>query len=271
MHDRTPNDAARRVANVLGAIAQVVAGFFGVAVGLDVGAVSDQNRTTIVPSGYAFAIWGPIFLLALAYAAYQALPRQRTDPLLRRIGWFTAAGFAGNAVWEVLFPARQFVASQVLIVAVWVCLAVAFARIVDGMRAGATAGERWLVALPIGLLFGWLTAATAVGVATTLVALGVAAAGPAAVFGGAALLVFGAAVAGAVVARAKAGPWQAWIPYLAAVLWALAAVAVGHRSDAPAVAVTAIVLAVVLVAVAALVRPLQPGARRSLLARPEPA
>ena len=43
-------------------------------------------------------MWGPIFALSLAYTVYQALPGGRQNPLLRRVGWFAAAAFAGNGL-----------------------------------------------------------------------------------------------------------------------------------------------------------------------------
>jgi hypothetical protein len=261
MPDRTRNDIARQAANLVGAVAQAAAGPLGFLVGLDIGAVSDQNRTTVVPANYAFAIWGPIFLLAFGYALYQALPGQRANPLLRRIGWWTAGAFACNAVWELLFPSRQFLLAQVVIVGIWLCLAVAFVRIVAALRSGSTAGERWLVALPIGLMFGWLTAAATVSIATTAVALGADATGTGATVGGAALLLLGGGVAAGVVARAQGAPAQTWGPYLLAVLWALAAVAVDHAGETPPTAATAAALAVVLAAVTLLVhRPRRSGA-----------
>ena len=73
------------------------------------GRVSGENPTLVVPGDYAFVIWTPIFLLALVYAVYQALPSNRENPLLRRVGWFSALTYFSNGVWEILFPAREFV------------------------------------------------------------------------------------------------------------------------------------------------------------------
>src|SRR5919106_5390209 len=95
-------DVVRQVANVLGAIFQIVA---PIATGPAIGRISDENSALMVPADYAFVIWTPIFLLALAYAVYQALPSNRENPLLRRIGWFSALAYFSNGVWEIVFPA----------------------------------------------------------------------------------------------------------------------------------------------------------------------
>jgi len=213
-------DLARQAANVFGALFQI-----GVPVltGEAVGRVSAENGTLVVPADYAFVIWSPIFLLCLAYAAYQALPTTRESSLLRRVGPFTAGAFAMNGLWEFLFPARQFLLAQVVIVGIFACAAVAYLRLARSERSVLSAAERWLVALPFGLLFGWITAATLVSFATTFVALGLLEGGI-----GAALLLTGGLVASAVLLVGKAAPPQGYLAYAAAVLWALVAVVVNQ-------------------------------------------
>ena len=107
------NDVARQVANVVGTICQIAVPIF---TGPAVGRVSGENPTLVVPADYAFVIWTPIFLLALVYAVYQALPSNRESPLLRRIGWFSALAYFSNGIWQIVFPAREFVLSQIVFV-----------------------------------------------------------------------------------------------------------------------------------------------------------
>ncbi len=243
------NDIVRQIANVIGALFQVAAGAFGFLVGLDIAGVSDTTRSLIVPGDTAFIIWTPIFLLSGAYAVYQALPANRGDPLLRAVGWFTAGAFISNGIWELLFPNRQFLLAQLTILAIWLFLAAAFVRVVCH-KDEVTGAKAWLVALPIGLMFGWLTAANVAGLAASLVGLGLRGEGPNAAVGGAALLTFGGAVAATVIAFGKRGPLLGWVSYTAAVLWALAFIALNQREASTLTTATAIVVAIVLVAVA---------------------
>lgn len=225
MGDNGRWDLARQAANVFGALFQIGA---PILTSEAVGRVSAENSTLVVPADYAFAIWGPIFLLCLAYAAYQALTANRESPLLRRVGWFSAGAFFSNGLWEILFPARQFLLAQVVIVVIFACAAVAYLRIARSERGVLSAAERWLVALPFGLLFGWITAATLVSFATTFVALGLLEGGIGEAVLGAALLLMGGLVASAVLLVGKAAPPQGYLAYTAAVLWALVAVVINH-------------------------------------------
>lgn len=243
----TAEDVLRQVLNVVGAVAQVATGFF---VANGVGDVANENRSVILPAGYAFAIWSLIFLLFAAYAVYQALPAHRTDRLPRRIGWWTAAAAIGNGVWTLLFPNRQFVLAQILIVAIAGCAIVAFLRYasVTAERAPSTF-ERVVIGPAVGLLAGWITAATFVGVAGTLVALGWEAGGDGARVGGVGLLLFGGGVAVTALLATRRGEPEAWLAYGGAVIWALIAVAVNNPPPTGLVAVAALAIAAVVVIV----------------------
>ncbi len=216
----TRTDVARQVANVVGAVFQVVAPILS---GPAIGRVSQQNSTLVVPADYAFVIWSPIFLLALIYAVYQALPINRTNPLLRRIGWFSALPYFLCGIWELAFPARAFVLSQVVFVGILACAIAAFVLVQRGADPRRRA-DRWLLAPAFGLFAGWVTAAFFVGFATVLVATGVLSGGFGEAMLGALLLIVGGAVACGVIVAGRTGPVQGYLAYGAAVLWALAAV-----------------------------------------------
>lgn len=53
--------------------------------GPDNGTMSDRYPTLLVAAGYAFAIWGLIFLLDLAYAAWQATGERKRDDTLAHV------------------------------------------------------------------------------------------------------------------------------------------------------------------------------------------
>ena len=251
--DATGKDAARGLAVVLGAVLQVAAA------GDEVARVAAENRSLVVPAGYAFAIWGPIFGLILAYAVYGALPANRERPVLRRTGWFVAGACVMNAVWEIVFPARWFALAQVVIVAGFALACLAYLAAVHGGPVGRR--DALLVGLPLGLLAGWLTAATAVSFATTSVALGLEPRGWVAVTSGAFLLLAAGLVAAALVRAGRPGPPAAWGAYAFAVLWALVAVVVNQYDDSVVTSAAAVAAAVPVTAAL-----LRPGPRRAVAA-----
>ena len=241
---------ARQAANLVGALFQV--GVTAVA-SAAISDVVDSGPTPLVePALYAFFVWGPIFALSLVYAAYQALPANRENPLLRRVGWFTAVAFFCTGMWSVFVPARQLVLAELMLVSVFACLLVAYLRLARSDRGALTGAGRWLVALPVGIFLGWITAASVVTLARQAVRFGlVNAGGTGEALIGAALLLLGSLLARAVVLAGKGGPPQGCLAYGATVLWALVGVVV-NQYDASLLMTIAAVLSAALVALALL-------------------
>jgi hypothetical protein len=216
-------DRARQWANLLGAVFQILAAFL-----LPVAQAASGNPTPVDPAGYAFAIWGLIYLLALVYAVYQAFPSRRTNPLFRRVGWVTAGAFILCGLWEVVVPLGQLLLAQVILVGIFLCAGVAYARLVRSERAVVGRTARWLVGLPTAMLFGWVTAANAVSFTSEAARLGLVGGGIAEAVLGAALLLAGGVIASVVIRIGRAGPPQPYVTYGLAVLWALVAVVVSQ-------------------------------------------
>jgi hypothetical protein len=115
-----------------------------------------------------------------------------------------------------------------------------------------------LVALPLGPLFGWITAANAVSLTSEAGRFGlVNSGGTSEALLGTVLLLLGGILAAAVILIGKAGPAQGYLAYAATVLWALIAVVV-NQYDASIVTTGAALVAAVPV-IAALVRTLFSG------------
>jgi hypothetical protein len=244
----TGKDRVRQLLNLVGAVGQVVVGYT-----VDVGAISDGFRNPIVPAGFAFAIWGLIFLLLGVYAVAQALPNQTTNYLYRQIGWWTGLAMLGDTVWTLLFGGRLWIVAQAVIFLIALCAIRALVTWADVLAVRpASLFERWVVGPAVGLLAGWITAASFVGLAATLIALGWANDGVGAFVGGSGLLLFGGGVAAWTLARASGGPATGWVPYGLAVVWALGWIVAAQVDRSLLVAAVAVAIAVVVVALLAL-------------------
>lgn len=228
MAEPSSSDLARQLAVLVMAVAQIAASY---SIGREVGGVAQPYRSFVFPATWAFSIWGLIFLLCLIYGIFQALPAQRNSPIFRAVGWWSAAAFLCNSVWNQIFVSRQFAIAQIVIFAGFVSAGMAYWRFVQTASPGNLHPvTRWVVGPAFGLLFGWITAANVVGLASTLVASGVSGAGEGAEPAAAALVIFGSAIAFFVVVLSRSGPASAWAAYGVAVIWALAAVFVEQQA-----------------------------------------
>ena len=143
------------------------------AFGPDNGTVSDQYPTLLVASGYAFAIWGVIFLLDVVYGIWQATGERKADPTVSHVAPWAAGGFALTAAWMPLFSMGTpgnglFWACLLVISGALLCL-VRCAMILSHDRTPQEG--QWLWAwTPLSLHAGWLSVATFLNLAQVVVA-----------------------------------------------------------------------------------------------------
>ncbi|RZT83740.1 TspO/MBR related protein [Pseudonocardia sediminis] len=208
----TTADRVRAGAVVLAALVQTVAGGLGGSgfFGESQRVLADRYPSPLMPATAAFSIWSLIYLALLALAVRQALPSQQGRPVHRATGWWFVASALFNAGWIVAFSQELVPLSQVVIVALLVCLAVMLHRL--GTHPAEGIADRVLLHGPIGLYAGWVAVATVVGGATTGTFLGL---DVTVVAGAVVLLLAGAAIAFAASRTAVA------VPFAASVLWAL--------------------------------------------------
>jgi hypothetical protein len=239
-------DRVRSVAVVVTAVAQVVVGLLSqvlVAPDSTNAAISDDNRSPVTPAGYAFAIWGLIYLASLVLAAYQARRDQRGREEHRRTGWWLAGAFAASAVWVPVFSTRTIWLSQVIILVLVACLAVA-ARRLSHLEPASSTTERLALRLPVTLYLGWATLATVAGFGATFRSLGMAERGgwPTAV----SLLLLLAATVASVIA---VGRLTATAGFAFTACWALVAIVLATSSGVVGVAAVVALLLVLAVLV----------------------
>lgn len=133
--------------------------------------VSDKFPVFFVPAGYVFAIWGVIYLGLIAFAVYQALPRQRTNPYLRRIGWWFILSCAANSIWIVLWHYERFALTVLFMLTLLVSL-IAVYVILDIGRRRVSALETWCVDIPFSVYLGWISVATVANITDFLYSTG---------------------------------------------------------------------------------------------------
>ncbi|MCO1656571.1 tryptophan-rich sensory protein [Pseudonocardia humida] len=232
-------DTVRSAVVALLAVAQiVVSGVGGIGgVGDSVGDVARDYPTPLLAAGWAFAIWGPIYLGFLAYAVYQLLPAQRRRAVHRETGWWLAASAVLNMGWILSFGARWLPLAEVMLVGLLAVLAVVFGRLSRTPASGVV--ERIVLRGTVALYTGWVSLATVLGTAATGVWAGLPGDGALATVAGVVVLVATAAIVGWVLISGTAV-----VGYAAAVVWGLAGIALNDRPGAvAAAAVLAIVVA----------------------------
>ncbi|MEL7126273.1 MAG: hypothetical protein AAGK30_08580 [Pseudomonadota bacterium] len=122
-----------------------------------------QVDPPVQPKGYAFAIWGVIYLWLLVSALF-GFWKRRDDADWHRMRPALCASLAVGAIWlpvAVLSP-------------IWATLLI-WAMLIPALIAlfRAPHGDAWAAAWPIGLYAGWLSAASCVAIGLLLGGFGV--------------------------------------------------------------------------------------------------
>ena len=163
-------DILRQVAVVVGLVVTITANGLANALPLNgqmTGQISDYFDVYFTPAGYVFSIWGLIYLALIAYAVYQALPAQRTNPRLARTGWWFVLSCAANTGWIFAWHWNRYLLSFLLMIVVLLSLI----RVYEGLEIGrfkASLGETWLAQVPFSIYLGWITVATVANVTAVL-------------------------------------------------------------------------------------------------------
>ena len=177
-------DIIRQSANI---IALVVTIFFNVLAvtlplaGRTTEAIADSFRVLVIPAGYVFSIWSLIYTALAVFVVYQALPSQRDNPRLRRVGYLFVASCAFNVLWLFAWHNLQIGLSLVLMLALLTSLILIYERLGIGKRnvsandvssTNISSAEAWAVRAPFSLYLGWITVATVTNVGVFFYTLG---------------------------------------------------------------------------------------------------
>jgi len=231
-------DTVRQVLNVLAVLATVVINALANALPLNgqtTGEISDRFQVYFVPAGYVFSIWGLIYLGLIAFAVYQALPAQRENPLLCRIGYLFALSCVANIAWLFLWHYEQFSLTLVAMFALLLLLIAIYLRAGIG-HARVSLADKWCIHIPFSLYLGWITVATIANVTAVLYYLRWSGWGISPEAWAIIMLIVGAGVSSAVSLT------RADVTYTLVIIWAFTGIAVKHAGTPP-VAITAWVMA----------------------------
>jgi MFS family permease len=155
-------DSVRQLANVLSVGFALVINILASTLplnGQNTGEISDRLPTFFTPAGYIFSIWFLIFVGWIAFAVYQALPAQKENPRLRRLGYVFALSGVFNAAWLFCWHYNQLALSVVIMLVLLGLLIASYLRL-DVGKTPARGVEKWSVDVPMSVYLGWISVAT---------------------------------------------------------------------------------------------------------------
>ncbi len=245
---------SRQVITVIGVAATLVVNALANILpinGQQTGAISDRFAIYFVPAGYVFSIWGLIYLGLIAFAVFQALPRQRDNNRLRSIGGLFALSSLANIAWIFLWHYEQFPLTLPVMLVLLAALIGIYLRLGTG-RTRVSAAETWAVRVPFSIYLGWITVATIANASQLLFFLGWNGFGIAPVVWTVVMLAAAVVVAGLMALTRRD------VAYLGVLVWALIGIALKHAATPTVMAAAWVATALVgLLLLWSAVRPLR--------------
>jgi translocator protein len=167
-------DTLRQIANLVTVLIALTVNTLASALplnGQNTGEISDRFAVYFVPAGYVFAIWFFIFVGWIAFAIYQFLPSQKTNPRLRKLGYLFAVSNLVNAAWLFTWHYNLFGLSVLIMLVLLGFLIASYLRL-NVNRSRAKGAEWWSVDLPFSVYLGWITVATVANITSWLFSIG---------------------------------------------------------------------------------------------------
>jgi len=136
-----------------------------------IGEVSKQYNTLFTPAGYAFSIWGIIYLLLTGFIVYQGrslFVKVRNDDFVLTTGWWFAISCIANCAWIVTWIYGYTALSSVFIFIILIAL---LQIVLNNKMELFDAPITVIVFLwwPFVIYSGWITVASIANVSAVLV------------------------------------------------------------------------------------------------------
>jgi hypothetical protein len=122
--------------------------------------ISAKFPTFFTPAGFAFSIWGVIYLGMIAFAIYQSFPAQRADARIAAARpWVILNGFL-NGVWLPLFHYEQMGIALLVILGLLFTLIKMHEALQTGRKTSSSWVETLVARWPFSIYLGWICVAT---------------------------------------------------------------------------------------------------------------
>ena len=133
------------------------------------GELSVKYQTLVTPVGWAFAIWGLIFLSQGIWAILQVLPKFRANELVEAVGFSYIGVCVAQVMWTIVFSQEWILVSMGAMIGILLCLLL----IVWSQQRKESVTATWkdwvLLQFPFAVHTGWIVAATVVNANVVLV------------------------------------------------------------------------------------------------------
>ena len=146
----------------------------GIFNGKTIANVSDQYHNLFTPAGYAFSIWGMIYLLLIGFVFYTGRSlfdpaKNKADDFVEKIKWWFVISCIANCVW-IFSWLYGFTGLSVLVLLVALISLLIILR--EALNYNSGIAQKWFISIPFQIYAGWVSVAFIAAVAAWLTKIG---------------------------------------------------------------------------------------------------
>jgi hypothetical protein len=138
-----------------------------------VGEISRRYETLFTPAGYAFSIWGIIYLALIAFVLFTwyALVKKNYDDIIIKCGWFFIISNLANISWIYLWVSDNIGGSVIAILIILISLIILMFRLqleVTDPPVRIIMFVWW----PFAIYLGWIISASVANISAYFISIG---------------------------------------------------------------------------------------------------
>ena len=212
-----------------------------------IGTTGTDTNPLIVPAGYAFSIWGLIYLGLIIFPIYHwfRTPERQVNAWKRIHSWY-ALNVVCNGLWLVCASYDWLWLTVVIIIIMLVSLVMINRDLIE-IEAAQGVQNYWLEKFAFSIYFAWITLATALNIGSALAFYGWQGMGISEINWTIAIMIVAAAIQGYIAYHKRDRA------YAGVVIWAFLAIALRHWESVQSISTIAIVVIALFVSLMVLV------------------
>ena len=146
----------------------------GIFNGKTIANVSNQYQNLFTPAGYAFSIWGVIYLLLIGFVFYTGRSlfkpsKNEANGFVKKIGWWFVISCIANCVW-ILTWLYGYTGLSVLVLLV--SLISLLKILLEALTYHSVNTQKWFINFPFQIYTGWVSVALIAAAAAWLTKIG---------------------------------------------------------------------------------------------------
>ncbi len=143
----------------------------GIFNGKTIANVSNQYHNLFTPAGYAFSIWGLIYLLLIGFVFYtgrslfKPTKKNEADDFVEKIGWWFIISCIVNCAWIVTWLYGYTGISVLVLLLSLISLLII---LMQALKYNSSPAQKWFINFPFQIYAGWVSVALIAAVAAWL-------------------------------------------------------------------------------------------------------